>query len=943
MGFDAAKAQLRQPAYFILGEEKLKGLQVYDIIQDEQLNYIFSTNNGLYYFDYLSFNKINVEGAKSNTFFNLVKGSNHVIYCNNHNNQVIAIQQHTAKVFYELNQDYNIPDFSLIVDAENNLLIGAKSILVVSPNGQLMNKYDYFGYLGPPFKTDQNHIIYHTDHSSEIISFHHQTFQKLPLQLNKPDADSLTVLFFFRIQNEMYATDLNSKTLFKYNPTQNSIVLLQKNWYAERGNTIRIYETGNEVWIAGTRTGIYATSSPTLSQSLPLFYENYFISNVFKDAEGNYLLGTFDHGILVIPELDNPDVIFQANFDPATSLFTHHTDHLFIGTSKGKLYQYNLNKLTTINQNGTRPIEGIFGNASYLLFDDGKINLYNIKQRKTIELTKFSLKTASFIDNQSFYMGTNVGLVKVYLHNQDRVTVDFIHPLKFRIYHSLYDSLEQVLYVSSVNGLYAIDKMDAVTKIQYEGKDIFPKQIIHSKKGIYMLMDHNVILKLHQKKITNKILLKLNKTDEVISKIRAVENSILAKAGDGLYTFNWSGDLVQLPYKQSRSSANWIIDFISFHDKLWISHADGVQEIKIEQLKKTISTLPKVEIRKIETNFGPVKIQDGIDLKESQNELKFTISSSTLRHRETIRYFYTLQPYDKHWYEFSYPSHIIDYHNLTPGSYTLQLKCEVGGKSSETNTFSFNILVPFYKTKWFTGILIFLFSALLYFLYRKQIQMTRRKAEQLNELNTLKLTAIQSQMNPHFIFNALNSIQNLVLKGDSENAYTYISTFSDLIRKTLNYSQKRMIDFEDEIDLLEKYLKLEKLRFKDDFNFEFITNGISDISIPPMIIQPFIENAIIHGLMHQSGTKKLKVSFHMHDALTCIVIDNGIGRTASKEIKQRKGKNYSSFSGEAIASRLSVLSHVFKGEFGYTYEDLIQDGQVVGTQVIIHIPFTPKF
>lgn len=198
-------------------------------------------------------------------------------------------------------------------------------------------------------------------------------------------------------------------------------------------------------------------------------------------------------------------------------------------------------------------------------------------------------------------------------------------------------------------------------------------------------------------------------------------------------------------------------------------------------------------------------------------------------------------------------------------------------------------------------------------------------------------------MNPHFIFNSLNSIQDLILKGDVEKSYSYITTFSNMVRKTLNYSEKDFIDFEKEIQLLELYLSLEQLRFKKDFSYTINTNAITDIEIPPMIIQPFIENALVHGLLHKDGEKKLTIHFDLNETLTCTIEDNGVGREKAKAIKERQRSDHESFSVKATRKRFDILSEIFTGQFGFTYEDINENGTVSGTRVILVLPVKHKF
>ncbi|WP_299680925.1 sensor histidine kinase [uncultured Tenacibaculum sp.] len=205
-----------------------------------------------------------------------------------------------------------------------------------------------------------------------------------------------------------------------------------------------------------------------------------------------------------------------------------------------------------------------------------------------------------------------------------------------------------------------------------------------------------------------------------------------------------------------------------------------------------------------------------------------------------------------------------------------------------------------------------------------------------NEFAHLQLKSLKAQMNPHFMFNAMNSIQNLVLKGDKHKAYDYLTKFAALIRENLNMSEKSFIFFDEELLLLEKYLELEKLRFRT--NFEYSINGgenLFNIKIPSMIIQPFVENAIKHGLLHKKeGVKKIILKFELKEVLHCTIIDNGVGISESERIKQRNGIKSTSLSTKLIEERLMLLKDYYKSNIGFNYEKVKE-----GTKVIIKIPF----
>lgn len=206
-----------------------------------------------------------------------------------------------------------------------------------------------------------------------------------------------------------------------------------------------------------------------------------------------------------------------------------------------------------------------------------------------------------------------------------------------------------------------------------------------------------------------------------------------------------------------------------------------------------------------------------------------------------------------------------------------------------------------------------------------------------SEFAHLQLKYLRAQMNPHFMFNTMNSIQSLVLKGDKLEAYNYLNKFASLIRENLNMSEKSFVEFDEELSLLKKYLELEKLRFQEDFEFEIIgENEIDDIKIPSMLIQPFIENAIKHGLLHKmTGLKKVKIEFSLNNVLNCTITDNGVGIKASEKIKADNLNTENSFSTKAVKNRLEILKEYYKTDIGFEYKEVLE-----GTKVVLKIPYT---
>jgi two-component system, LytTR family, sensor kinase len=229
-------------------------------------------------------------------------------------------------------------------------------------------------------------------------------------------------------------------------------------------------------------------------------------------------------------------------------------------------------------------------------------------------------------------------------------------------------------------------------------------------------------------------------------------------------------------------------------------------------------------------------------------------------------------------------------------------------------------------------------------LLKSQLLQAQKTIEAEKKATESELKALKSQMNPHFIFNALSSIQDQFMYGDKVIANEQMGNFTYLTRQILNVSGKKQILLATEIDILSKYLELEKMRFKTDFEYIITTSENIDEDyheIPPMLIQPFVENSIKHGLLHKTGLKKITIDFELdttEEFIICTVIDNGIGREKSAEIKSKNSAKHQSFSTESIEQRLELLNDNLKLNHLVVYEDVVANEIIVGTKVVVNIP-----
>lgn len=229
-------------------------------------------------------------------------------------------------------------------------------------------------------------------------------------------------------------------------------------------------------------------------------------------------------------------------------------------------------------------------------------------------------------------------------------------------------------------------------------------------------------------------------------------------------------------------------------------------------------------------------------------------------------------------------------------------------------------------------------------LLEEQLKRQEEEAKWSEQLRQSRMSALKSQMNPHFIFNALNSVQSLFYANEKEKASEYLGKFSKLMRSVLEMSDQASVSLYKEMDALTSYLELERLRFENSFNYTIsLDEEIDDelVKVPSMLIQPYVENAVKHGLLHKEGNSELGIHITQpdNDHLRVEITDNGIGRKASEQLKAERNPEHRSFASEATAKRLELLNNNRSNKLVVEYEDMIEvDGKPQGTKVSIVIP-----
>ena len=330
-----------------------------------------------------------------------------------------------------------------------------------------------------------------------------------------------------------------------------------------------------------------------------------------------------------------------------------------------------------------------------------------------------------------------------------------------------------------------------------------------------------------------------------------------------------------------------------------------------------------------------------LSLMQNNLELNYSILAFSTLHVRSLYY----QINQNEWNEASAQSRTLKLAALAPGKYRINFRFGLQGEPFEA--LSFQIMKPWWQQGWFQFVWAFIAILLVYIFYRYQMRRIRKRNAMMLEtikleqsLNQSILSSIKSQMNPHFFYNALNTIQSFIYSNDKANASHYLTRFSKLTRMILEMSEKDKIALQEEIDALNLYLEIERARFDDTFEYSIQVMDSVDMEltkIPSMIVQPYVENAIKHGLLHLKGKKILNLNFDRVDgALQVIIDDNGIGRNRSYELERIKNTNHNSFATKANEKRLEILNRGKQHKSGVTYIDkLDSQGIPAGTRVIL--------
>jgi competence protein ComGC len=569
-------------------------------------------------------------------------------------------------------------------------------------------------------------------------------------------------------------------------------------------------------------------------------------------------------------------------------------------------FQKKYERFNSIHQSGdTLFVE--YSSGILLLTPDLKV-IGELKNKDMVGIRQFIGS-----DSTTLYYARSSALIRI----NKATNVTTVYPAPSRIYSSLFKDNE--LLVAGKKGLYSFKNGEyrSLGYIDPLLKTSIADMKVDQTDGLWLATANDGLICLKNKHVTH-----YTKTKGLISNVctsLAIDdhNSIWVGTTSGIsqlsYVNEKEGWKIKNFTKKNGFNSNEITKLFTDKDTLWVGTMSGLSHAVISEIS---SPEPRcsVYIDSIKVNNKNIE-RDKKSFSYDENNLRFETAALTFVDQGQHLFRYRLTGLDTTCVETK--TNELTFNRLPSGDFQLEVQAaNADNVWSPSATYKFTIHKPFWLTYWFILLEVILAVIIIYLIILFAVRRITRKEKEKARINKLlaeyQMKALTSQMNPHFIFNAINSIQNFILLNDGDIAYDYLEKFSRLIRTVLTNSEKKEVTLQNELDTMELYIELEQLRFENAFDYVCEVDksiDATEIVIPTLVIQPYIENAIWHGLMplDRKGYISLQIT-KQENKLKIVLTDDGIGRKASDKItKKMKSEDHQSMGTNLTSSRIKLF------------------------------------
>ena len=928
----------QNPAYFSYNiENGAPSNEIYSVFQDSEGYVWMGCDAGVYRFDGIKYEHFSSPHLTARSATGLFQSPSGRIYGYNFNNQIFYIENGLLNTI----NNWNLPVTGIACNGNGNVYIlsseGAFVLNEKSLRWKIMNTPQHLSNGGKVFTdniraTSDGNIYYHN--YEKIIEWKDgrassyeiaKKYSETPLIISR----SNEFPWLFDILGAGVFQKTNNGWTPYQNPKLNEILIGRK--------LTSVVETdqGN-IWI-NTHSGLIHFNKYT--EKVELLYSDIAFSDCLKDAEGNYWFSTLHNGIFRIPQFDVRVWNVESNAftnDPFSHIATNGEIIYLAGTTgiiselsalgdKLKNYEHKPNSDLGMFYFDVQDQCIYFNKMNQILrLKDGRIDEVNSQARP--------IKSMLHLKNHYFLLSSQglfcVNSITEPLDGTNLIVEDWCRDIESSPFSGN-------KFVAANGGLYELQFENGKWKnknILFKNQQIISITVDQKKQIVYILSFEGVIYSIDKNR-------KITEFKKLDSSIKAVEldfhkGKIYLATNKGIFGLDIeNGSSFQLGLYEGLSSNN--VRALTFTDKYcWAATGKGIQRIPLNLFRSKKGSA-KIIFREFRLNNNPKALKT---IKEIRFDDELTIVSDGISFLSNgnFDFAYRIIGNNENWIKVPGSAGKIVIPQLPTGKITIELKIidHNGMASINSLKFELRVLPPFWQRWWFYLLIAFSVGLVAYAVFKRREKILQRKQQQElknlrleNELRLTQQNALKAQMNPHFLFNVLNSIKGYIYENDKKNAAKYLSDFSNLVRKILEMSSLPVVSLEKELETLKLYIDLEAMMLQMDFSYTIeMDENVDDASvkIPALLIQPYVENAFKHGLRHKSGEKKLSISIKYlssEELLLITITDNGIGRKAAEEINKQTQADHQSFASNAMERRLKLLNHEKKGLVGVEIVD----------------------
>lgn len=898
------------------------------------------------------------DGLKFLEIWSIAEDENHHLWLSTYPNGIAEFDGKTFKHFKTNDKEweYNAVRKLIYLKKHKCLVLATEKGLALFDKKKyiFLKRHRYFQITGiDTFKND----IYFTASFKGVCSL------KIAKQLSKSRIDSLTyeqLSFSSFIKNGIYYSCGPDHRLYRRD--------LKTNKITHRWNIPIVWgytDTKNDIYLAAwnvaePKGGVYKLNQKNQLSRLDEVPSN-AVWSVYLDKERNKLwVGTMDKGIYIVDlssniEFTNASSLGLKSFEPE-EIFIDKEGVCWIGAKNNILIKKDTSfhiiskeilykKITTFlyKKHPTKSIESFISTEKKL----GGFRTYNIHSDRNSRYwinTSWGLICFDKKKNILAFNAANGGHSFIDSKNQVLVSRTFGTMFQFKNIDSLNNDLYKnfdlknpniprdvvkivttptdTWLASSFFGLYKYKdgKFQSLVESKIFDQLYIKDLVLFNKNQLLIGTKSGNVFHISIEKNGFKILKKYRIGIEILGStvnfIEAKDDYLFIGTNRGINVLK-NGKFIKLVGVEEGLKEIFFEDAAIHANTLYITSLNGLHTLLIGDMVNLSKNRSKLIVNNIDVNGRKWKLTKGNSFyfKHYQNNIKFDIKSLNLYNANKNSYQYQITELYPFWTNYA-QNETFQLNGLAPGRYHIKIK----GKNLGTGTLisplylTIHIKAPFWRTAWFYFVTTIIISMTIYFFVSQRIKRIRKyereKSNLSNQLAETKMEALRSQMNPHFTFNAINSIQNFIIDNDAKNAMFYLSEFSKLIRQTLESATEKFTSLEMEIDFLESYMNVQKMRFESVKTSIEINKNIDKYNefIPPLIVQPFIENAFEHAFDSHIENPKIAIHFYLSEnKLYCKISDNGIGINAMKTNKIHK-----SLGQQIVSERLALLNKEFE-------------------------------